>query len=166
MRKTSKKQRKEHGVDDPIAEQQFAIARYFASGLIAGGSGVILAMLLSGINIKPASFIALGILDLLLTIGCIYFYFDAVKWMGIKVSKIVYVFAYGGITYQALTSLIAHPQHTIIAFTDYWWSLFVRAVITVIIGCFFRFSAELEIDDLQYGLDHDMAAISKPSKVK
>jgi hypothetical protein len=70
-----------------LAIDRLALVRYFASGLIAGGAGVTLTLVLTGIDIRPQSYIALGALNVLLLAGCLYFLRSAVSLMGYPVPR-------------------------------------------------------------------------------
>lgn len=149
--------------DDVIAADRFALLRYFASGLIAGGAGVTLTLLLSAIRIHPASYVALGALQAALLGGCLYFLRSATRWMGIPVPRwltLVFAFAF---LWQILTGVVEHPAHTVLAFSSSWWGLVGRAVIATVFGAGFRFFAEMEIDDLQFGLDHGLGVVQELS---
>lgn len=147
-------------VDDAIAMQRFALMRYFASGLIAGGAGVTLTMLLGATTIYPQSYSALGCIDIFMTAGCIYYFYSGCKWMGLPPGKSTKIFSLLGIAYMLLHTLFSHPSHKVLAFSGFWWSLVVTALITIIIGATFRYLAELEIEDLQYGFDHGTATVT------
>jgi hypothetical protein len=54
--------------------------------------------------------------------------------------------------------VIAHPEQLVRAFSGEWWLLVVRAAFALFLGAGFRFWAEMEMDDLQYGLDHGLAS--------
>jgi hypothetical protein len=138
------------------AIDRLALLRYFASGLIAGGAGVTLTMILSGTNIHPQSFIALGCLNILLLTGTLYFLRSGVRWMGIPFPRFLTVGFVIFLLYQVVSSILIHPMYTIVAFTSQWWGLVIRAVITTFFGAAFRFWAEMEIDDLEFGLEHEV----------
>lgn len=146
----------EHPQDEVNAVDRLALLRYFASGLIAGGAGVTLTMLLAGIDIHPQSYVALGSLNVGLLAGCLYFTRSGLRWMGLPVPRTLMVAALVFLIYQLVSGVVIHPNHLVHAFSNEWWQLFGRAVIATVFGAAFRFWAEMEIDDLEFGLDHQV----------
>ncbi|MGN6373190.1 MAG: hypothetical protein ACTHM1_09400 [Solirubrobacteraceae bacterium] len=128
--------------------------RYFASGLIAGGAGVTLTLLLTATAVHWQSYTAFGILNVLLLFGCLYFLRSAVRWMGFPVPWWLIVVTVGFLANEIWHGVISHPEHLVRAFAGEWWGLVVRAVVTTFLGAGFRYVVEMEMDDLQYGLDH------------
>jgi len=123
---------------------------------------VTLTMVLTAIDIHPQSYIALGLLNVLLLAGSLYFLRSAVRWMGLPFPHTLTAGAIIFLVYQLWDSVIVHPEHLVQAFSGNWWGLVVRAAFTTILGAGFRFWAEMEMDDLQYGLDHGLGVKQLP----
>jgi hypothetical protein len=153
------RRRKPPHQDDSNAIDRLAMLRYCASGLIAGGAGVTLTMLLTGIKIYAHSYVALQVLSALLLAGCLYFLRSAVRWMGLPIPRRLTVLAVVFLAYQVWIAAVGPPEHVVKAFSSGWWSLVVRAVMTTFFGAGFRFFAEMEMDDLQFGLDHGLGVL-------
>jgi hypothetical protein len=156
MGKSGSKPHRKQPQDDVNAIDRLALLRYFASGQIAGGAGVTLTLLLTAINVHTQSYIALGVLNALLLSGCFYFLYSALRWMGFPIPWGLIVPSAIFLVYQVWSGVIVHPEHLVKAFSDDWWALVGRAVFATIIGAGFRFVVEMEMDDLQYGLDHGL----------
>ena len=75
-------------IDDAIALQQLQAARYFASGLVAGGAGITLTMLLTALTLRPASIIALRALGIVLLVGCFWFLRSGLIYQGLAVGRL------------------------------------------------------------------------------
>lgn len=146
-------------IDDAIAIDRLNLVRYCASGLVAGGAGVTLTMLLTGLTVQPQSVVALRVLGTLLLASGLAFIRRAVIWTGLAVPRKLTAWTAAILVYQLVSATIVRPEHAAKGFSGGWWELLGQAVFTTFIGAALRYWAEMEIDDLQYGFDHGMATV-------
>ena len=146
-------------IDDAIAMDRLHQARYFASGLVAGGAGTTLTMLLTAVTMHPASVVALRAIGFVLLGGCLASIRSAMIWGGLAVPRIPSL-AFGGfLIYLLVTTSISAPEHAAKGFSAGWWELFAQAVVATVIGAVLRYFCEMEFDDFQYGFDHGLSTV-------
>jgi len=138
---------------------RFHQARYFASGLVAGGAGTTLTMLLTALTMHPASVIALRAFGFLLLGGCLASIRSAMIWGGLAVPRLPSLGFGAFLVYLLVTTSISAPEHAAKGFSAGWWELFAQATVATVIGAVLRYFCEMEIDDFQYGFDHGLNTV-------
>lgn len=124
------------------------ILRYVAGGLIAGGVGVVLAMLVAGGPLGWRSYIALDVIYGVLLVAMAVFSWRMLVGPIRKVTVLANLLIPGfGVLLIAISSATeSATQHKAVQpYTNDWWVLVATALTALLIGCQKRFHADRQM---------------------